>query len=196
MFRLHAVILPLFLAVSSTDAFSLGSTPPPTPPQVIEQANLSPIATTSISIANTATNLPSQQELAQKAQDVKPPKSTNVASGAGISISDLRFDGKVPKTEADEYVVVTNNSNTPMDVSGYFVYVATTGSQGPTFYFPKGSTIKPNQSVRIYTNEIHTETGGYSYGSGKALWSNNGGLAVLKDAKGKKLTEYKYKPTA
>ena len=40
------------------------------------------------------------------------------------------------------------------------------------------------------------ETGGYNYGSGKALWSNNGGLAVMKDSKGKKIAEYKYKPGA
>lgn len=68
--------------------------------------------------------------------------------------------------------------------------------KGPTYYFPKGSTIKPNSSVRIYTNEVHMETGGYNYGSGKAIWSNNGGLAVMKDAKGKKISEYKYKPGA
>jgi len=74
--------------------------------------------------------------------------------------------------------------------------VATTGTQGPTFYFPNKSVLKPNQSVRVYTNEVHKETGGYSFGSGKALWNNRGGLAVLKDASGKKLMEFKYKPVA
>ena len=74
--------------------------------------------------------------------------------------------------------------------------MATTGTQGPTFTFPKGSTIKPDTSVRIYTNEIHKETGGYSFGSGKAIWNNKGGLAVLKDSTGKKLGEFKYKPTS
>eukprot|EP00957_Ditylum_brightwellii_P147130 11203405-Ditylum_brightwellii.AAC.1 len=52
------------------------------------------------------------------------------------------------------------------------------------------------RSVRVYTNEVHKETGGYSFGSGKALWNNRGGLAVLKDASGKKLMEFKYKPVA
>jgi hypothetical protein len=122
-------------------------------------------------------------------------KSTNVASGSGVSITDIHYDGIVPKTEADEYVILSNGStNAPVDVSGYYIYVATTGTQGPTFSFPKGSTVKPSSSVRIYTNEIHKETGGYSYGSGKAIWNNNGGLAVLKDSNGKKLGEYKYKP--
>jgi len=85
-----------------------------------------------------------------------------------------------------------------MDISGYYVYVATSGTQGPTFTFPKGTknnnptVLKAGESVRIYTNEIHKESGGYSFGSGKAIWSNKGGLAVLKDGAGKKIGEFKY----
>lgn len=110
-------------------------------------------------------------------------------------MTDVRYDGKVPKTEADEYVTIANTSKTaaPVDVSGYYLYVATSGTQGATFTFPKGSTVKPGQSVRVYTNEIHKETGGYSFGSGKALWNNKGGLAVLRDARGNKVSEFKYK---
>lgn len=122
------------------------------------------------------------------------PKATNVAAAKGINIAEIFFDGKVPKTESDEYVVIQNSSKDTIDVSGYIVYPATTGNQGSTFAFPKGSTIKPNSSVRIYTNEIHKESGGYSWGSGRALWSNSGGLGVLKDNSGKKLGEYKYVP--
>jgi hypothetical protein len=121
------------------------------------------------------------------------PKSTNAAA-KGINIAEIFFDGKVPKTESDEYMVIQNSSKDTIDVSGYIVYPATSGNQGSTFAFPKGSTIKPNSSVRIYTNEIHKETGGYSWGSGRALWSNSGGLGVLKDNNGKKLGEYKYIP--
>jgi hypothetical protein len=110
-------------------------------------------------------------------------------------ISDIHYDGIVPKTEADEYVVIANGSKNPIDVSGYYMYVASNGSQGATFTFPKQSIIKPNSSVRVYTNEIHKETGGYNFGSGKAIWSNKGGLGVLKDSNGKKIGEYKYVPT-
>ena len=142
-----------------------------------------------------AASAPPKQATAEPAASAAP-KSTNVAKGAGITISDIFFDGKVPKTESDEYVVVQNSSKSAVDVSGYIVYPATSGNQGSTFTFPKGSTIQPNASVRVYTNEIHKETGGYSWGSGKALWSNKGGVAVLKDNSGKKLTEYKYVPAS
>ena len=123
--------------------------------------------------------------------------SSNLAETLGAYIADINYDGKVPKTESDEYVVVKNASKTPTDISGYYIYVASTGTQGPTFYFPKDTPIlAPGKSVRVYTNEIHKETGGFSYGSGKAIWSNNGGLAVMKDGKGKKICEFKYKPEA
>jgi len=177
----------------------LAPTAPSPPP-----AQVKVVPSTVSTAPETPSNLPSQKELSEKisqSQASTPapapapaPKSTNIASGTGIAISDIHYDGAIPKTESDEYVVISNVSNSPVDVSGYYIYVATTGTQGPTFYFPKGSTLKPGASVRIYTNEIHKDSGGYSFGSGKAVWSNNGGLGVLKDPNGKKLMEYKYKP--
>ena len=126
-------------------------------------------------------------------------KSNNKEGAGIIIISSINYDGQVPKTESDEYVVITNNSKSPVDISGYYVYVATTGTQGPTFTFPKATKsnnptvlLKGGESVKIYTNEIHKESGGYSFGSGKAIWSNKGGLAVLKDGAGKKIGEFKY----
>lgn len=211
------VLLASLLLIQSSSGFtvSLGNRPthvrtqllmvsnsiPPPPslpsPSTVEQIKVSPATVTS-PITSTS-NLPSQKQLAEKAQTVSvpsaPTKSTNVASGTGIVITDIHYDGDVPKTESDEYVVLSNLSNSPVDISGYYIYVATTGTQGPTFTFPKGTIIKPGTSFRVYTNEIHKETGGYSFGSGKAIWSNNGGLAVIKDSNGKKLGEYKYKPT-
>ena len=178
------------------------------PPAAVEMGVVQLPSTTIASTVTTpsaTSNLPSQKELAAKSSSTSvataatsssaAPKSTNVASGHGISISDIHYDGVVPTTESDEYVVITNGSSSSVDVSGYYIYVATTGTQGPTFTFPQGTTLKKGQSVRVYTNEIHKESGGYSFGSGKAIWNNRGGLAVFKDLNGKKIGEYKYKPT-
>ena len=180
------------------------SQPPPPqqqqPPleRVVAQAPSSSVTTAA---AATTSNLPSQKDLAAKSASTISASSASAStsspatkSTAGVSITDIRYDGAVPKTEADEYVVITNNSQSPIDISGYYVYVATTGTQGPTFTFPQGTTLNKGQSVRVYTNEIHKESGGYTFGSGKAIWNNNGGLGVLKDSTGKKLGEYKYTP--
>lgn len=150
--------------------------------------------TTMISAATTATpSTPSTTTSAKQSTPPAPTKAaTNTNTATGVRIVEIYYDGKVPKTEADEYVVIENNSKSTQDISGYYIYVATSGTQGATFTFPKGATIAPGKSIRIYTNEIHKETGGYSFGSGKAIWNNKGGLAVLKDSNGKKLGEYKY----
>lgn len=172
----------------------------------------------SSSVQTSPSNLPSQRELLESLGSLtvaatEAPKAAAPAKSAatstatttttttatpaatkGIRIATINFDGKVPKTESDEYVVIQNSSKDTIDVSGYIIYPATTGNKGSTFSFPKGSTIQPNSSVRIYTNEIHKETGGYSWSSGRALWANGGGLAVLEDSKGKKVGEYKYVP--
>ena len=189
------VVSPRSINFTTTQLHVASAIPPP-----LEQVKVAPSTAAAVSQATSTTNLPSQKDLAAKAGSksqaaVPAPKSTNVASGTGISIADIHYDGDVPKTEADEYIAISNGSKESIDVSGYYMYVATTGTQGPTFYFPKGTVIKAGSSVRVYTNEIHKESGGYTFGSGKALWSNNGGLGVLKDSKGKKLGEYKYKPS-
>jgi len=206
-----AVLAALLSSISVAHAFTVVA-----PPVVIVQ---SPAQAQVPSVLASTSALPSQQELSQTASSfstvnvaaatatapapapapapaAKPSAVSSVQGGSVVTISGISYDGKVPTTEADEYVVVSNGSKNDIDVSGYYVYVATTGTQGPTFTFPKGSVIKPGQSVRIYTNEIHKETGGYSYGSGKAIWNNRGGLAVLRDSKGTKLAEFKYKAPA
>mmetsp|Transcript_23143 Transcript_23143/g.35105 ORF Transcript_23143/g.35105 Transcript_23143/m.35105 type:complete len:214 (+) Transcript_23143:63-704(+) len=202
---MSTMIVPIVLLLlsSSTDAFA-----PPTPPIIIQEviaSNNPGVLTISrfVSLSSEWTTLAlssSSLTIADKAATAKvstATASTNIAKSAptkasGIIISDLQYDGKVPKTEADEYVVITNASQKKStDISNYVVYVATSGTQGATFTFPQ-YILKPGQNVRIYTNEIHKESGGFSFGSGKAIWNNKGGLAVLKDAKGDKLNEYKY----
>lgn len=148
-----------------------------------------------LSVATTTVTATSAPVASTKAATTATTAPTAPGAVAGILLTDVHYDGRVPKTEADEYVTIANTSKAPMDVSGYYLYVATNGSQGATFTFPKPSVVAPGQSVRVYTNEIHKETGGYSFGSGKALWNNKGGLAVLRDAQGKKVGEFKYQGT-
>lgn len=203
--RVSAVLATVFACVAVSEAFTIQA--PPAQAAVVSPNQLSaPVASSSMS-------LPSESELLRKASSFSTinlaaaapvaatapaakPATAATASTASVAITSINFDGKVPTTEADEYVVIANNSKAPVDLKDYYVYVATTGTQGPTFIFPKDSTIKPGQSVRVYTNEIHKETGGYTFKSGKAIWNNRGGLAVLKDGKGKKIGEFKYTPSA
>ena len=181
----------LLLLVASSNAFSV------VPPPAVEIVVPSPSVATDLVTASSSTMMAlSQRELLAKSTAIGSSSvslSAATVVSSDITISDINFDGKVPTTESDEYVVVKNASKNPVDVSGYYIYVATSGTQGPTFTFPKDAAIKAGGSVRVYTNEIHKESGGYSFGYGKAIWNNRGGLAVLKDSKGTKLGEFKYK---
>ena len=41
----------------------------------------------------------------------------------------------------------------------------------PVFAFPSFD-LGPDESLRVYTNEVHPESGGFSYGSTRAVWNN------------------------
>ena len=199
MFRLKGASL--LLLVASSNAFSV--VPPPATEIVVPSSshNLVDLSTTTFSQrelhAKSAAIGSSSVSLSAAATTTTATTTATSTATPAIVIADINYDGKVPTTESDEYIVITNTSKNPVDVSGYYMYVFTSGTQGPTFTFPKDSVIKPGASVRVYTNEIHKESGGYSYGSGKAIWNNRGGLAVLRDSKGGKVGEFKYKaPTA
>ena len=115
----------------------------------------------------------------------------------GVFISYINYDGQVKRSQSDEYVVITNDSNSSIDISGYSVldinhHGTPDETEGNKFTFPYATVLTPGESVRIYTNEIHAESGGYSFRSKKAIWNNNGGKVVLKDRAGKEISKFVY----
>ena len=105
-----------------------------------------------------------------------------------ICITHINFDGKVSKTEADEYVEMTNTSSHWLDISGWTL----TTHHSAEFVFPNTSVVAPHQRIRVYTNQIHPESGGYSFGSHKAIWNNNGGTATLSDDREHQVSSLSY----
>ena len=53
--------------------------------------------------------------------------------------------------------------------------------------------LQPGKSVKVYTNEIHPEYGGFSFGSGKAVWNNTDpDMAALYNAQGQEVSIKSY----
>lgn len=53
---------------------------------------------------------------------------------------------------------------------------------GPIFAFP-AFTLHPEFTVRVYTDEVHPAYGGFTFGSGIAIWNNTRpDLAELRDS--------------
>ena len=104
-----------------------------------------------------------------------PPPATGTGQ---VVISSIFYDGIVKRVESDEYAEITNIGSAPVDLGGWRLNA---DDPGQDFIFP-AFVLQPGQSCRVYTNEIHSEFCGFSFGSGKAIWSNKGECGHLYDA--------------
>jgi hypothetical protein len=107
---------------------------------------------------------------------------------SSVSISHIFFDGKEKYTEADEYAVLINVGNSWVDLSNWQL----NAGKNQQFTFPEYALLKPGGSIRVYTNYIDDNTGGYSFNSKTAIWNNRGDVGRLTDHRGCLVFEYRY----
>ncbi len=112
--------------------------------------------------------------------------------GSNVQITYIFYDGLVYRTESDEYVEITNLGDTSQDLEGWVLKDISEGY--PSFTFRQSYILAPGASIRVYTNEIHPEWGGFSFGFGKAIWQNAPphDVAALYNAQGQKVSEKSY----
>ena len=64
----------------------------------------------------------------------------------------------------------------------------------PRFVFPSW-VMAPGSVVRVYTNQVHRQYGGFSFGSGTAIWNNaEPDEAALYDRSGTLVSRKSYPP--
>lgn len=98
----------------------------------------------------------------------------------------------MPRTEADEYVEIENVGETSQSLTGWVLRDISEGY--PLFTFPDFE-LKPGQRIRVYTNEVHPEWGGFSFGYGSTVWNNTQpDAAALFDAIGREVSRKSYPP--
>ncbi|MFC1968630.1 lamin tail domain-containing protein [Chloroflexota bacterium] len=89
-----------------------------------------------------------------------------------------------------QFWVHKNLGSEPVGLAGWRLVDIDEGY--PTFTFPS-YILEPGQSVRVYTNEIHPEYGGFSFGSGRAVWNNSSpDTAALYNAQGQEVSRKSY----
>ena len=109
---------------------------------------------------------------------------------SAVKITKIFYDGLEQRTESDEYVEIKNLGSESVDLEGWVVKDTSEGY--PSFTFP-AYILQPGNSIRVYTNEIHPEYGGFSFGSGKAIWNNSSpDTAVLYNAQGQEVSRKSY----
>ena len=150
------------------------------------QPTAAPATSTSVSVV---TALPSTAIPATAAPTVAPlPTATlPVAAVAGdVIISSVRYDGEVAQVESDEYAVITNRGGAAVNIGNWRLNA---GEPDQNFIFP-GFDLQPGQSCRVYTNEAHPESCGFSFGRGDAIWRNKGDCGYLYNAEGVEVSRF------
>ncbi len=128
---------------------------------------------------------------------ITPPETTTPTPTPTppIDVSDVRityifYDGLVPNTESDEYVEITNLGGASQNL--YNWSLKDLNEESPVFIFPS-YILAPSESIRVYTNEIHPEYGGFSFNYGRAVWNNSApDTAVLYNAEGQEMSRKSY----
>lgn len=114
------------------------------------------------------------------------------------AVSDVRIEcvfyaGRTSLREADEYVQISNAGTKAEDLSGWVLRNLSRPTPGFTF---RSVILQPGATIRVYTNEIHAEWGGFSFGLDRGIWSNGqSDLAALFDGTGQMTNSCSYPVT-
>ena len=112
--------------------------------------------------------------------------SENIA----VKINRIFTKGVKTPAEPDEFVQIYNSGEVPVDLTDWTIVNGTEGQ--PSFKFPQ-FILEPTQTIRVYTNEIHTEWGGFSFGYDQPIWNNTEpDTAVLYNAQGQEVSRKRY----
>ncbi|HZW02631.1 MAG TPA: lamin tail domain-containing protein [Anaerolineaceae bacterium] len=115
------------------------------------------------------------------------PTLPPISSTGRIDIEHIFFDGVAGTAEPDEYVQIRNRDDHAVQMQGWKL----SDAAGHVFTFPS-HVMQPNQACRIYTNQVHSDWCGFSYGSGSAIWNNSGDTATLRNGQGTVVDSYSY----
>jgi len=157
-------------------------------PQATPTSTSTPTPTSTPSLTPTATSTATPTPTSTSTATVTNTQNPNPTPVPDIEITYVFYDGVVPYVESDEYAEITNQGSGTVILSGWRLNA---GDPGQDFWFPS-YVMAPGESCRVYTNEIHPESCGFSYGSGKALWNNSGDCGYLYDDQGALASDYCY----
>lgn len=118
-----------------------------------------------------------------------PTGTTGAGNPTGtITIIFIFSNGVKGDHEPDEYVEIRNDSQGAINLQGWTLM----DNAEHTYQFPE-YVIQPGEACRIYTNEVHEETCGFSYGfSSSAIWNNGGDCAFIRDSSAALVDDFCY----
>lgn len=109
-----------------------------------------------------------------------------VETTGNVQITAIFYDG-AGSSEPDEYVEFRNADSQAIQLNGW-----TLRDDAQHVYTFPSFVMQPGQVCRVYTNEVHPEWCGFSYGSGSAIWNNTGDCAYLRNGEGMEIDSHCY----
>ncbi|MFI0238042.1 choice-of-anchor K domain-containing protein [Streptomyces sp. NPDC016845] len=105
-----------------------------------------------------------------------------------VTIVHVEAEGSGPG-QPDEYAEIFNKGTEAAGLGGWKLRARNSGKE---FTFPAGTKLAPGTRVRVYTNEQHQETGGFSFASTAPVWDDRTDVALLTDGQGKETARLRY----
>lgn len=106
-----------------------------------------------------------------------------------IVISHMNYDGKEHRSEGDEFVEISNLSDSDVMLDDWRLEAITNDR---VFQFPKETKLTAFTSLKVFTNKPNLKTNEYSFDSPQAIWNNSGGGCKLLDYRQQVVSEYLY----
>jgi competence protein ComEC len=122
--------------------------------------------------------------------DSKDADDETSTGNATLVVAEINADAEGDDRENlnDEYIVFKNTGDDPLDISGWTV----ADEAGHTYMIPDGVTIGPVATLTLRSGSgTDTETELY-WGSGSAIWNNNGDTVIVTTDDGERVVEERY----
>lgn len=131
-----------------------------------------------------------QEQVPEPLPEPSPGEGETSLPLSNVQITRIFYDGVVPRVESDEYVEIKNLGQEAQNLLGWKLVDISDGY--PEFLF-SSYVLDPGATIRVYTNEIHPEWGGFSFHYGRAVWSNKDpDTAVLYNSQGQEVSRKSY----
>ena len=94
----------------------------------------------------------------------------------------------------EEYVVIRNNGNTPVNLEGWKLMdeVGKDGNASHIYHFPSNFTLDAGASVTVHTKKGNDTATDLYWGNRRPIWNNDHDTAYLLDSSGNLVAEYSY----
>lgn len=115
---------------------------------------------------------------------------TATLQGGELVVSNIHADaeGNDHYNLNDEYIVFKNTGDAELVLSGWTVE----DEVGHTYRFPSGFTLAPGATVTLYTGDGENTNSKLYWGSGRAIWNNDGDTIIVKDDDGEVIISREY----